>query len=119
MPQEIIKLKDFKAPKPHKYGAKSCVIDGISFPSRKEGNRYAELKLLARAGVISNLECQIPYEIEVNGLHVCRYIADFRYWHNEQGRTVVEDAKGFVTDVFRLKKKLMRAVYGIEIIEVR
>lgn len=117
MTQEIIKSKDLKSLKPHKYGAKPCVIDGIAFPSRKEGNRYSELKLLQRAGIVSNLECQIPYDIEVNGIHVCKYIADFRYWDVEKKKQVVEDAKGFKTDVYRLKRKLMRATFGIEIVE--
>jgi hypothetical protein len=117
MGQEIIKAKDLKFAKPHKYGARACVIDNISFPSRKEGNRYTELKLLQRAGKISDLEWQIPYDIEVNGIHVCQYIADFRYWDVEKKRQVVEDAKGFKTDVYRLKRKLVRACYGIDIIE--
>ena len=107
----------------HKYHAKACRVDGIAFPSRKEANRYGELRLLERGGHIRNLEVDaqkaIVYPIEVNGIHVTSYRPDFRYWHVEQGREVLEDVKGFVTDVFRLKKKLMRAVYGVEIIELR
>jgi uncharacterized protein DUF1064 len=117
MPQERIKLKDFKMPKVHKYGAKACIINGIPFPSRKEGNRYAELILMQHGGYIRDLEIQVRFDIEVNGIHVCQYIADFTYWDVKQGRKVVEDAKGFKTDVYRLKRKLMRACYGIDIIE--
>lgn len=121
MTQEIIKSKDLKLAKPHKYGAKSCVVDNISFPSRREANRYSELKLLQRGGKISNLEvdAQIPiiYDIEVNGIHVTNYRPDFRYYDLELKRVVVNDAKGFRTDVYNLKKKLVRAAWGIEILE--
>jgi predicted nuclease of restriction endonuclease-like RecB superfamily len=121
MMTEIIKAADFKPTKPHKYGAKACVVDNIHFPSRREANRYAELKLLLRAGNISNLEIDaqtpIVYEIEVNGIHVTNYRPDFRYYDNDSRRMVICDAKGFRTDVYRLKKKLVRACFGIVIEE--
>jgi hypothetical protein len=105
----------------HKYGARATTVDNISFPSRREANRYTELKALLRAGKISNLEVDaqnpIIYDIEVNGLHITNYRPDFRYYDNETKRMVVCDAKGFRTDVYRLKRKLVRAVFGIEIME--
>jgi hypothetical protein len=101
----------------HKYHAKACVIDGISFPSKREGQRYRELRLMEKGGIISDLKCQVPYDLEVNGIHVTRYIADFTYHHVEQKRNFVEDAKGFKTDVYRLKVRLMKAVFGIDILE--
>jgi hypothetical protein len=105
----------------HKYHAKGCKVDGISFPSRKEANRYGELKILERGGVIKNLDVDahapIILELQVNGIHVTNYRPDFKYWHVEHGRMIYEDVKGFATDVYRLKKKLVRACLGIEITE--
>lgn len=100
----------------HKYHAKPTEIDGIRFASKKEGRRYQELKLLEMAGEIENLELHPSFKIEVNGEKVCRYIADFRY--REKGREIVEDAKGVRTPVYILKRKLMKAVHGIEIKEI-
>lgn len=100
----------------NKYNAKPTIVDGYRFPSRREANRYAELKLMERAGLIQELELQVTYPLEVNGQKVSSYRADFRY--KEHGKTVVADAKGFATDVFRIKKKWMAAQYGIEIVEI-
>lgn len=97
-----------------KYGAKACVIDGVRFASLKEGRRYEQLKLLVRAGQISGLELQPRFPLVVNGLKVCTYVGDFSY--QEAGARVIEDSKGVLTDVFKLKRKLMKAVHGIEIL---
>jgi len=97
------------------------------YDSKKEAKRAAELKLLEKAGVISNLQEQVVYELIpsqyriVNGKKKCieraiKYIADFQYVEN--GNTVVEDAKGFRTDVYRIKKKLMLYFHDIQIKEV-
>lgn len=99
-----------------KYHAKRTTIDGITFASQKEAKRYQELKLLERGGVISALAMQVPYVLSVNGDKICKYIADFAYVEN--ATLVIEDAKGFKTPVYRLKKKLLKALYGIEIREV-
>ena len=100
-----------------KYRAKPCVIDGLRFASQKEGRRYQELKLLAKAGQISDLECQVKFPLEVNGIKVCTYIADFIY-RTKDRRVITEDVKGVLTPVYRLKKKLMLAIKGITISEV-
>jgi hypothetical protein len=100
-----------------KYRNRRTEVDGINFASQREAVRYCELRLLERAGDIRHLECQVPFNIEVNGKHVCKYIADFVYLDSESNE-VVEDAKGFRTDVYRLKKTLMRIVNGIDIKEV-
>lgn len=99
-----------------KYGNKKTTIDGIVFDSKKEAKRYCELKILERAKQISKLELQRPFNIEVNGAKVCKYVCDF-YYLNTDGVPVIEDCKGFKTATYRLKKKLMRAVYEIEILE--
>ncbi len=103
-----------KNPK-NKYGAVQTIVDGIKFHSGKEANRYLELKLLQRAGEISDLRLQIPFEFEVNGMKICKYIADFAY--QEKGKRVIEDSKGVKTDTYRIKKKLMKAIYNIEVLE--
>jgi hypothetical protein len=54
----------------------------------------------------------------VNGVTVCTYVGDFRYRDAHTDRLVVEDVKGIATPVYRLKRKLMQAVWGIEIQEV-
>jgi hypothetical protein len=101
-----------------KYGAKAVVIDGIRFASRKEGRRYAELKLLAKAGEISNLQLQPEYVFEAHGVVVFRYFGDFQYYDNRLKRRVVEDVKGIKTPVYRLKKKIIEATHDIEIMEI-
>ncbi len=96
-----------------KYKNIKITIDNIVFDSLKEGRRYRELKLMLRAGIISDLEMQPMFKLEVNGSLICKYIADFRYI--EKGETIIEDVKGVKTREFRIKQKLMLAVHGIEI----
>lgn len=100
-----------------KFGNKKTLVDGRVFASKREARRYGELRLLMRAGEILNLELQPVIACEVNGKHVCNYVADFRYT-DRKGRTVYEDSKGYKTDVYRLKKKLVKACTGIEVKEV-
>jgi hypothetical protein len=99
-----------------KYHNRKTEVDGFVFDSRREANRYVELKLLERAGEIYHLELQPKFEMVVNGMKICDYYADFRYQEGE--KTIVEDAKGVRTDVFRIKKKLLKAIYGIDVVEV-
>jgi hypothetical protein len=102
-----------------KYRAQPVEIDGIRFASKAEGRRYSQLRLLESAREIKDLELQPSYPIEINGVKVCTYKADFRYFDRLTGKHVVEDVKGFLTPVFRLKKKLLKAAYGIDVLEVR
>jgi hypothetical protein len=98
-----------------KYGAKKTEVDGILFDSILEAKRYSQLKLWQKAGVISDLRLQVPYVLTVNEMSVGKYLADFVY--NKDGVEVIEDSKGFLTKEYKLKKKLMKAIYGIEIYE--
>ena len=98
-----------------KYSNQPIEVDGIKFASKKEAKRYGELTMLVKAGAIKDLELQPRYPIIINGIKVTTYVADFRY-ANRWG-TVVEDTKGYKTDVYKIKKKLMSAVHGIEIEE--
>jgi hypothetical protein len=110
-----------------KYGNIKCKIDGYTFDSQKEGRRYAELKILLRQGLISDLELQKEFELQPafrdnNGkwVRAIRYKADFCYTDNETGRTIVEDVKSEATRkdaVYTIKKKMM-AYRGIIIKEV-
>ena len=109
-------LPQSRSSRSNKYGAKRTVLDGISFHSIGESKRYAELKLLERAGEIRELELQKPYDLSINGIHICTYIADFRYIEKGSG-LVVEDSKGFRTREYLIKRNLMKAIYGIEIRE--
>lgn len=92
--------------------------NGIKFDSKKEMNRYKELELLYKLGKIKDLRHQVVYKIIVNGYLVCKYIADFVYFDIEKNIEIVEDVKGFRTLHYKLKKKLMKAVYNIDIQEI-
>ena len=96
------------------------------YDSKREAKRATELKLLEKAGIISHLQEQVVYELIpsqyriVNGKKKCveramKYIADFQYVEN--GETVVEDVKGFRTEVYKMKKKLMLFIHDIQIKE--
>lgn len=100
-----------------KYGAVKTVVDGITFDSKAEARRYGELKLLQAAGVIKDLEMQPRYDITINDKFCAFYKADFRYI--QDGEMVVEDVKGMKTPMYRLKKKLVEALYPhVEIMEI-
>lgn len=126
-----------------KYGNKKVVVDGIEFDSKKEARRYYELKLLQRAGKISDLQLQrefelIPAQYETierygkTGKRLqdgkrcieksCVYKADFCYM--QDGQLVVEDVKGYRDPQsagyakFVIKRKLMLHKYGIRVIEI-
>lgn len=105
-----------------KYGNHKTEYDGIKFDSKAEADRYKVLKALEIQGIIKGLELQKPYKLCKgrwnNGKPFSiSYIADFVY--SLDGEIIVEDVKGFRTEAYQLKKKLMKAVYGIEIVEVK
>ena len=100
-----------------KYHNKKVTIDGITFDSKLEATRYRELKLLERNGVIKNLQLQPSYELIPSfkkgnkTFKKASYIADFSYYDTELNKTIIEDTKGFKTDVYVLKKKLFEYLY--------
>ena len=126
--------RENKGKKPNKYNAKPSDVvmpDGTvrHFSSEKEANRFCELYTMERAGIISDLRCQVPYILIPYQKHEdgkteqpCRYIADFVYHDGE--REVVEDVKGYTDPksaaykLFTVKRKLMLYVWGITIKEV-
>lgn len=106
-----------------KYNSRKTEVDGIRFDSRKEALRWAELKMLEKAGKISDLERQVKYVLipaqYLDGKlkeRQCVYVADFRYL--DDGEVVVEDTKGVRTADYIIKRKLMLKVYGIAIKEL-
>ena len=110
----MIILKNQKA----KYHNQKTKVNNIEFDSKKEAKRYSELKLLEKAGLIKELETQKKFELQPkyvnnNGEHIraITYIADFFYYDCKEGIYIVEDTKGFRTDVYILKKKLFEYVY--------
>lgn len=104
--------------RPSKYNAVRCEADGIFFDSKKERDRYQQLKLLERANEIKNLRLQPSFPLIINNVKVGTYKADFGYDDIRANQEVTEDVKGFKTPVYRLKKKLVAAIYGIEVMEV-
>jgi hypothetical protein len=96
-----------------KYGNRKTGVDGNTFDSKKEAERYVELKLLEKGGVISGLELQPKFELqkpffdkEGKKHRAITYIADFQYLDKKTGKLVVEDVKGRKTEVYKIKKKL-------------
>lgn len=107
-----------------KYLSKKITIDGHEFPSKKEGNRYVELKRKQELGEIFDLELQPPFLLQEGfkrdgkKYRPITYIADFRYV--EDGKVIVEDVKGFKTKEYMLKKKLLLYKHeGFEFREVK
>lgn len=102
-----------------KYSNIHCTVQGKSFQSKLEGARYQDLFLLEKAGEISDLQCQVPFRLDVNSHHICTYYADFVYL-DRNGKQIVEDTKSpaTVTPEFRLKEKLMVALFQIKIVRI-
>jgi hypothetical protein len=106
-----------------KYRNKKTYVGNKVFDSRKEAARFIELQMLLKAGEISDLQLQVPYELmpsfKLNGetYRGIKYVADFVY-KDKDGNTVVEDAKGMRTEVYKMKRKLMAYVHKIKIKEV-
>jgi hypothetical protein len=106
------------SPSPSKMRNIRTSMDGYTFDSLSEAKRYSELRIEAMAVIITALEVHKPFSLNVNGVHICDYESDFTY--RRDGRLIVEDVKSkpTVTRLYRVKKKLMRAIHGIEIQEV-
>lgn len=112
-----------RQPRRNKYNAQKTVVDGITFDSKKEAKRYGELKMLEKAGKIHHLELQPKFKLAINGVPVVikskgypngrqvTYRADFAYFDYEAERRIVEDVKGMRTDVFKLKKAIVEAMF--------
>ncbi len=105
-----------------KYNNQKIRVGGELFDSKREYNRWCELRLLERSGIICNLQRQVKFRLidsqktPERTERPCDYIADFVYYEND-GSRVVEDCKGMRTDVYKIKRKLMLEKYNILIKE--
>jgi hypothetical protein len=110
-PEEYHRLK-----KPPKYRNKRVAVDGYAFDSLAEAKRYGQLRTLETGGAISDLRVKTRYPLVVNGQECGYYEDDFNYM--DRGARIVEDVKGMRTDLYRLKRRLVKAIYGIDIVEI-
>ncbi len=128
---ETSNVNDLKSKKKRsKFGATKVAINGIKFDSKKEAERYQHLELLQRASVISNLQVHPIFKLIVKGVHICDYEADFEYIRMEDSKRIVEDVKALgkkikgkkrfstKTPLYQAKKRLVKALYGINISEI-
>lgn len=106
-----------------KFKNEKVTFRGIKFDSKRELNRYHELKILEKKGLIKNLVLQPKFLFEIDGVPITylkpkrklSYIADFQYFDLEKNKTVVEDVKGFVTPIYKIKEALMLHINKIKI----
>lgn len=100
-----------------KYGNRKVFVGAVAFDSRLEARRYHELLLMQKAGIICDLKTQVPFELQPSfkkggkTVRAITYKADFVYIVCGTGKTVVEDTKGFRTEVYKIKKKLFEYKY--------
>lgn len=99
-----------------KYGNVKTTTGNLTFASKREAARYLVLHGMLLGGAISNLELQPRFPILIHNVRVFTYVADFAY--TCCGKRVVEDSKGFLTAIYKLKRKCVKAYYGIEVVEV-
>jgi len=110
--------------KQNKYKNKTVEYHGIKFDSKKEMAYYLKLKILQEKGLIEQLELQKEYELQPSfkikdkTYRKITYKTDFSYISKEDNKLHIVDVKGFKTEVYKLKKKMMAYKYGIEIEEI-
>ena len=103
-----------------KYKNVKTVVNGINFDSKKEAGYYGILRLKEKAKIIDRFEMQVKYDLVVNNIKIGFYKADFVTYKNGKAVEVI-DVKSEMTKklpVYRLKKKLVKAIYGIDIVEI-
>lgn len=100
-----------------KYNNKKTEYNGRTYDSKREAHRAWELDMLQKAGEVKEIEYQPVFECVVNNKKICKYIADFKITYSD-GHVEIEDVKGYKTDVYKLKKKLVEALHNIIILEV-
>lgn len=106
-----------------KYGNAETSVDGKKFDSRAEAHRYCELRRMQDAGLISDLRCQVSFQL-VPSVTICgkkmrpmKFTADFCF--TQEGKLVVEDVKGMATRDYKMRRILMKFILGIDVVEYR
>jgi len=94
----------------NKFNASSIFYDGNKYDSKAEAAYAKDLDLLIKAKEVKKWERQIKISIDINGYHICNYFVDFRVWKSD-GQIELVEVKGMETEVWRLKRKLLEAVY--------
>lgn len=108
----------------NKYNARRASVEHngvlLWFASQREADRFCELRIMERAGIIRDLTCQPSYPIDINGIRCGVYRADFLYWHRDKHRWVVEDVKSKPTrtPLYKFKKKCVEAIHHVTIEEI-
>jgi hypothetical protein len=116
--RQALKAAGIDTPAPAKYRSVRTEVGGVVYDSKREAAHAVLLEAMERNGLIRDLRRQVAYPLAVNGVVVCRYVADFVYHDTAAGAEAVVDVKGVKTAVYKIKKKLMLAVYGIQVKEV-
>ena len=101
----------------NKFNAQKTLHNGILYDSKKEAEYAAKFEMLKKAGgkdKVAKIERQIPFSFDHNGVHICKYILDFKLTMADD-RVRYLDIKGFETREFSIKRKLLKAFYGIEL----
>ena len=97
----------------HKYFAKPTTEDGIRFASKKESRYYLQLQMAQKSGELLFFLRQTPFHLPGN----VRYVVDFtEFW--KDGTVRFTDVKGFKTRSYLTKKKMVEALFPIQILEV-
>ena len=108
-----------------KYNAAGRHVGNVWCASEAEAVRYEQLLDMQATGLVSGLEVQVPFVVHVNNVKICTYRSDFRFrWHGPEvadprGEVVVEEVKGLETPEWKLKCKLVEALYGFKINVIR
>lgn len=114
-------IEEFKNITSHKrkskYRNEKTEYNGVLYDSKKEAKYAQDLDLLVKGKQVEKWERQTPFTCVVNKKKICTYYADFKVWYTN-GTIEVIDVKGVKTDVYKIKKKLVEALFNIKIIEV-
>lgn len=121
----VAAMKVPTTPRAAKYGNVKVEHDGIKFDSKREAKRYRELVAMQARGEIAELERQVVFvlaaAVVIGGRKrpALRYVADFVYERAGDERQTIEDVKGRITEGYRIKRHLMKAVHGLDIVEIK
>lgn len=101
---------------------KDRTLAGVTYMSKLEMQYRAHLNILKKAKYnedkVVDIEEQVPFKIEINGKLICHYLLDFKVTYAD-GRIEYVDTKGVITDIYKLKKKMVEAIYPVKIKEVK